>query len=429
LYAREFAAPPASIGIDTWAVDFALLDAAGQLLGNPVHYRDERPAGMMEEVCEQVPRAEIFARTGIQFMPINTLYQLYALTRAGDPQLATAGTLLMVPDLFNYWLTGRTAAEYTNATTTQFFNATTRDWDRDLLAQLGLPAHLLPEVVQPGTVLGELLPAVAAEVGLPGGVPVIAPATHDTGSAVAAIPGLDARSAYISSGTWSLLGVEAPTPVLDERALAHNFTNEGGVAGAVRLLKNITGLWLLEECRRQWQREGRDYSWDDLLDATGRAAPFRSLVDPDAPDFANPPDMPAALRAYCARTGQPTPEEPAALARCCLESVALKYRVVLAALEELVGHRLDIIRVVGGGSQNRLLCQLTADCCQRPVVAGPVEATALGNILLQAIATGQIRDLAAGRAAIADSVTLTRYEPHSSSACDAASARFAALLG
>jgi rhamnulokinase len=354
---------------------------------------------------------------------------LSAQAQAGDPRLAAARTLLLVPDLFNHWLTGRLAAEYTNATTTQFFNASDHDWDRDLLARLGLPAQLLPEVVTPGTVLGGLLPEVATEVGLPGGVPVIAPATHDTGSAVAAVPGLDERSAYISSGTWSLLGVELSAPVLDARALAHNFTNEGGVAGTVRLLKNITGLWLLEECRRQWQREGRVYSWDDLLEAAERATPFRSLVDPNAADFVNPPDMPAALRAYCARTDQPAPDEPGALVRCCLESVALKYRVVLAALEELVGHPLDTLRVVGGGSQNRLLCQLTADSCRRPVVAGPVEATALGNILLQAIATGQIRDLAAGRAAIAASVTLTHYEPHPTSACDAAYARFAALVG
>ena len=426
-YAARFDRPPAGIGVDTWGVDFALLDRAGHLLGNPYHDRDPHTEGVPEQVFARVPRRQIFEQTGIQFMRLNTLYQLFSLAQAGDPQLAAAETLLMMPDLFHYWLTGRKMAEYTDATTSQFFLCRERRWATDLLAQLGLPTQILPPVVAPGTILGELQPDVMAEVGLRQPTPVIAPASHDTASAVAAIPGLDERSAYISSGTWSLMGVEIHEPIINDRALELNFTNEGGVGGTIRLLKNITGLWLVQKCRRRWQRAGQQYSWDELLALADQAEPLRSLVDPDDEAFLSPEDMPAAIRAYCRRTGQPEPGDAGAVIRCCLESLALRCRAVLDALEELTGRRLETIRIVGGGSQNRLLCQFTADACQRPVVAGPVEATALGNVLLQAIATGYLPDLAAGRAAVAASVRLESFEPRGNAAWEEAFARFKRL--
>lgn len=426
-YAAQQTAPLAGVGVDTWGVDFGLLDRNGRLIGNPYNYRDQRTNGMVERVCELVPRSEIFAATGIQFLQINTLFQLYSMVYTADPQLESAATLLMIPDLFHYWMTGRKAAEYTNATTTQMFAGHERRWAMPLIERLGIPAQILPEIVAPGTVLGTLGDQLAAEAGLARGVPVIAPATHDTGSAVAAVPGLDARSAYISSGTWSLMGVEIAQPVVNERAQALNFTNEGGVAGTIRLLKNINGLWLLQECRRQWQREGQNYAWEELLAQAERATPLQALIDPDAPEFMSPGDLPAAIRAYCRQTGQPQPENVGAIVRSCLESLALKYRWVLAALEELTGQRIETIRIVGGGSQNRQLCQLTASACGRPVVAGPVEATALGNILVQAIAAGVIPDITAGRRALAASLHLAHYEPGSTAGWDAAYERFTQL--
>jgi rhamnulokinase len=427
-YTAQDDAPLAGIGIDTWGVDFALLDRAGQLLGNPYHYRDRRTDGMLPVVDGFVHAERLYAQTGIQHLPINTLYQLVSMRQSGDPQLDTADTLLLMPDLFHYWLTGQKVAEYTNATTTQFFDARERRWATDLFAALDLPSQILPRVVAPGTLLGDLLPDVRNAIGLRHTAPVIATATHDTASAVAAIPGLDERSAYISSGTWSLVGVELDQPVLSERARALNFTNEGGVAGTIRFLKNVGGLWLLQECQRQWQRAGQQYTWPELVTLAEAAPPLRSLVDPDAPDFLSPSDMPAAIQTYCQRLGQPAPASVGALVRCCLESLALKYRWVVEALEALTGRRLDTIRIVGGGSQNTLLCQLTADACGRPVVAGPVEATALGNIVVQAIATGHLPDLAAGRIAVAASSPQRLYAPQRSGDWDAAALRFAALL-
>jgi rhamnulokinase len=426
-YAAQGSGPLAGIAIDTWGVDFALLDRNGRLVGNPYNYRDTRTSGMVERVDALLPRERLFAATGIQFLPINTLYQLYSMVAQRDPQLQVAETLLMMPDLLHYWLTGRRAAEYTNASTTQMLDCHSRSWALSLLDELGIPTGLLPEIVQPGTVLGEVRDAVRAETGLRAGTPVIAPATHDTASAVAAIPALDQHSAYISSGTWSLMGVEAAQPVVSARALALNITNEGGVGGSIRLLKNINGLWLLEESRRQWRREGRSYSWNELLDAAARATPLASLIDPDAPQFMRPGDLPGAVAASCHQSGQPEPGDVGALVRCCLESLALKYRLTLDALEDLSGQSISTIRVVGGGSQNRLLCQLTADACGREVVAGPVEATALGNLLVQAIAVGELPDIAAGRRLLAEALPLERYEPRSTERWDAALERFARL--
>lgn len=428
LYAAQHKESLVGIGVDSWAVDFALLDSTGRLLGNPYHYRDRRTQGLPEQVDRYISPHEIFAQTGIQRLPINTLYQLASMRRSGDPQLDAANTFLMIPDLFHYWLTGRKVAEYTTATSTQFYDAIKQTWATELLETLGIPARILPPVIPPGTILGSLLPEVREEIGLEADAQVIASASHDTASAIAAIPDLDARSMYISSGTWSLVGVELDQPILSERARELNFTNEGGVAGTIRFLKNLGGLWLLQECRRLWQREGRDYSWPELVELAGQSAPLRSVVDPDTPDFLNPQDMRVALKAYCKRTDQPEPESVGEFVRCCLESLALKYRWVLNALEELLDRNLETIRVVGGGSQNEVLCQLTADACGRTVVAGPVEATALGNIVVQAIATGHLPDLAAGRRAIAASVHQTIYNPALSSDWDNAYSRFAKLM-
>jgi rhamnulokinase len=429
VYTGQFDSPLAGIGVDTWGVDFALLDAAGHLLGNPYHYRDRRTNGLMELAFQQIPRHQIFEQTGIQFMQLNTLYQLFSMAQTNDPQLNMADTLLMMPDLFHYWLTGRKATELTIATTSQMFDIRKRQWAVELLIRLGIPTHFLPPVVPPGTVLGDVRPELMTEVGLHQPVPVIAPGSHDTASAVAAIPGLDAHSAYISSGTWSLMGAEIPQPIINNQVLAHNFTNEGGVNNTTRLLKNLTGLWLLQESQRQWQREGHHYSWDELLALSEDAEPFRSLVDPDSPDFLSPGDMPAAIRAYCRRTDQPEPSGVGAVVRCCLESLALKYRWVMEALEALTGRQLKTIRIVGGGSQNRLLSQFTADVCKRLVVTGPVEATALGNILLQVIATGHLPDISAGRQAIAGSFDQQHFEPMSTRAWEKAFGRFSELLG
>ena len=434
-YASQHTAPLAGIGLDTWGVDFGLLDKHGHLLGNPVHYRDARTTGMLEHACASVPRHEIFAETGLQFLQLNTLIQLISMRVQGDAQLDMAHRLLLMPDIFHYWLTGAQIAEYTIASTTQMLRATDRTWARDLLARFALPTDIYPEIVMPGTVIGPLLASVRAEVGLAATVPVIAVASHDTGSAVAGIPGLDAQSVYLSSGTWSLMGVETAQPIINERALALNFTNEGGVGGTIRLLKNITGLWLLQESRRQWEREGNSYSWPALLAAAEAAPPFKAVVHPDAPDFFEPSSMVDTIQAYCRRTGQTPPETVGEVVRCCLESLALRYRWVVNALEDLLssvdgqpGARLRVIRVVGGGSQNWLLNQFTADACQRAVVSGPAEAATLGNIMLQAVATGHLSSVAEGRAAIAASAPQEHFEPRAGAGWDEAYGRFLRLV-
>ncbi len=426
LYRREHGTTLDGIGLDTWGVDFALLGADGALLANPRHYRDPRTDGMLEAAFERVPREEVFAATGIQFMQINTLYQLLAMRLGGDPTLDAARTLLMIPDLFNYWLTGVKACEFSDATTTQFYNPRRCAWAKPLLERMGLPTDILPPVIQPGAVVGPLLPGVAEEVGL-GDVTVIAPACHDTGSAVAAVPARGEDFAYISSGTWSLMGVEETEPVITPESLAFNFTNEGGVCGTFRLLKNIMGLWLVQECRRTWAGLGREYSYAELTAMAAEAPAFGPLVEPDCHDFLAPGDMPARIRAFCARTGQAAPETEGATVRCALESLALKYRWVLEKLEVMTGRTLRAIHVVGGGSQNALLCQLAADATGRPVVAGPVEATAMGNVIMQALARGHIGSLAEGREVVRRSCEVVTYEPQPHAAWDDAYARFLAI--
>jgi len=414
---------PAGVGVDAWGVDFALLDRRGALLGNPYHYRDRRTEGMMEEAFRRVPRQEIFERTGIQFMQINTLYQLLAMVVGGSPALEVAETFLTIPDLFNYWLSGRAVCEFTSATTTQFYDPRAGAWATSLLERLGLPTGFLPEVIPPATSLGPLAPFVAEETGV-GEVPVIAPACHDTGSAVAAVPASGQGHAYISSGTWSLVGVEVREPVITPQSLASNFTNEGGVCGTFRLLKNVMGLWLVQECRRAWAQEGEQHSYEELARVAQAAPPFAALVDPDDPSFLRPPDMPAAIRDYCIRTGQRPPQDRGATVRCALEGLALRYRWVIERLEEMQGRPIRAINVVGGGSRNRLLCQLTADATGRPVVAGPAEATAVGNIIVQALALGEVSSLSEARALVRRSFDLATYEPRERASWDEAYARF-----
>jgi rhamnulokinase len=404
----EQMAPLSCLGLDTWGVDFALLDGNDQLVGNPYHYRDPHTDGMLEKAFELVSRNEIFERTGIQFMQINSLFQLLAMK--GSATLEDARTLLMVPDLFNFWLTGRKANEYSNATTTQFYNPQLKGYDGDLLAKLGLPTDIYPEIVPPGTKLGTVLPRVAEDTNL-SSILVIAPACHDTGSAVAAVPMENPKAAYISSGTWSLVGVEVREPVITPQSLAYNFTNEGGVGGSIQLLKNVSGMWLVQECRRIWKAQGVNYSWGEIIALAEEAQPFAQLIDPDHADFLNPPDMPAAIQMFCARTGQPVPENHAAILRCIFESLALKYRWVMEKLEELLGYQLEVVHIIGGGSQNGLLCQLTADACGKPVIAGPVEATAIGNALVQAISLGYLGSLPEGRQLVANSFPLKDYQP------------------
>jgi rhamnulokinase len=416
-----------SLGVDTWGVDFALLGRGNTLLGNPRHYRDPHTEGVMEEAFARVPRQEVFRQTGLQFMRFNTLFQLLALQRDRSPLIDVAETLLFMPDLFHFFFTGVKVNEFTDASTSQMYDPTARGWAYGLVQAFGLPANVLGTIVPPGTVLGPLRAAVAAETGLQP-VPVVAPASHDTGAAVAAVPASGASWAYISSGTWSLMGAELPAPLIDEKVQQFNFTNEGGVGGTIRFLKNIMGLWLVQECRRAWERAGRTYSYADLMQLAAAAPPFVSLVDPDDPSFILPPSMPAALADFCRRTGQPAPTEPGAVVRCALESLALRYRWVLDRLEELLGRRLDVIHVVGGGCQNTLLCQLTADACNRPVHAGPVEATAIGNVLVQALGLRLLGSLAEGREVVRQSFEMATYQPQDPATWEGQYRRFLGLL-
>jgi rhamnulokinase len=400
-------------------VDYGLLDRTGALIGNPYHYRDQRTDGMVEEALRRLPRERIFDLTGIQFMQLNTLYQLFSMVVQQSPLLQTAATLLTTPDLLNYWLTGRKACEFTMATTTQCYDPRRCEWSQPLLEALSIPTRIFPEVVQPGTVLGEVLPDIAEEIGC-GRVPVIAPACHDTGSAVAAVPAEVQHFAWISSGTGSIMGAEASDPIVNAASLKYNFTNEGGVNGTWRFSKNIMGLWLVQECRRTWARAGEDLSYTEIARLAAEAEPFRSIIDVDAADFFQPGDMPARIQKYCARTRQPVPETKGAIVRCALESLALKYRWVLDRLEEMLGYRLDPIHIIGGGTQNRLLNQLTADATDRSVVAGPIEATAIGNVLMQAVALGHLKSLDEARAVVRHSFKPETYEPQPSKQWDVA---------
>ena len=397
------------IGVDAWGVDYALLGERGELLQNPYHYRDRRTEGVMEQVFQKVPREDIYRITGIQFMPINTLYQLYAAQRDTASILAAARQLVTIPDLFNYWLTGKAVCEFTNATTTQMVDPVHRVWARDLIQKIGLRADLPSPIIEPGTIIGHLLPGVASDSSLIA-TPVIAPACHDTGSAVAAIT---ARSgtAFLSSGTWSLIGTELDAPVLTSAALKLNFTNEGGVNGTTRLLKNVMGLWMLQGCRNTWSAQGQNGSYEELVELARREPGFAQLVDPDDELFLRAADMPGAISQFCSKTHQPAPSRQGAYVRCVLESLAMKYRLTLRKLEQVCEQRIKQVRIVGGGSKNRLLNQFTANATGRTVLAGPAEATALGNIAIQVLATGEAASLEEVRAIVDRSFPTEVFEP------------------
>ena len=398
----------ASIGIDSWAVDYGLLDSTGALLGNPVHYRDERTDGVAEQVVKRLGADRLYATTGLQQLPFNTLYQLVAA--AGTPQLAAADTLLMIPDLIAYWLTGARGAEVTNASTTQVYDLRARSWSADLIADAGIPAHLFPPLISPGDRIGETAD----------GVPVTAVGSHDTASAVVGVPAAGEHFAYISCGTWSLVGVELTAPVLSEASRLANFTNEAGVDGTKRYLRNVMGLWPLQEALRGWG----DADLPSLLAAAAREPAFAAVVDLDDPAFLAPGDMPARIADACRRTGQAVPASPAAVVRSILDSLALAHRRAVAQAQELSGRHVDAVHIVGGGARNELLCRLTADACGLPVLAGPVEATALGNVLVQARAAGDAPgDLPALRRLLTDTQDIVRYEPRGDDAPWRAAAR------
>jgi rhamnulokinase len=391
------------VGVDTWGVDFGLLDGDDRLIEPPVAYRDSRTSGVMERFLERVPATDVYRRTGTQFLPFNTLYQLAAMDEAGDEALARARRLLLMPDLLHHRLCGRAVTERTNASTTQFLNVETGRFDRDLVRAAGVDPDILPEIVEPGTILGE----APRDLGL-GNVPVVAPATHDTASAVAAIPARGDDWACVSSGTWSLVGVETARPVATEEARRAKLTNEAGVGGRTRLLRNVMGLWLVQRLRAAFD-DTMDYA--EVTRRAEEAAPLRSLVDPDAPRFLDPPSMPDAIAAACREAGQPVPDSPGAFVRCALESLALRYREIVDDLERIRGIPIRRIHVVGGGSRNALLCRMTAGATGRPVVAGPVEATSAGNALVQAMALGHCASLEEARRIVRDSFDPVTYDP------------------
>jgi rhamnulokinase len=415
--------PLLSLGVDTWGVDYGLLDGDGRLVEDPISYRDERTSSALETLFSRVPRDEVFARAGIQILPLNTLFQLVAHSEAGLPPRARR--LLLMPDLLHFHLCGRAVAEYTNATTTQLVNARTRTWDPRLVDAAGVPAVLLPEIVPAGTKLGPLRPALAAELGLPG-VPVVAPATHDTGSAVVGAP-LEPGWAYISSGTWSLVGLERTEPLLGNDVAAANFTNEGGGFGTIRFLKNVMGMWILERCRLEWQVAGHAVDWDELLPRAASLPEAPAVLFPDDPRLFNPPSMLEALAAQLAETGQAPEREPARLTRVILDALALRYASVLATAARLSGQAVAGVQIVGGGSRNAYLNQATATAAELPVRAGPVEATALGNVLVQAIAAGRFASLAEGRAHVQAACDLERYSPRPTPIWQALRRRYAEL--
>lgn len=391
---------PLSIGVDTWAIDFVLLDAQGNLLSNPVMYRDSRTDGMMDVAFTKVPKREIFAQTGIQFMQINTLYQLLSMAEAKSPILDQAATFLTIPDLLNYWLTGEKVCEFTNATTTQMFNPQAATWATEMLVQLGIPTHIFPEVVQPGIKLGEYE-----------GIPVIAPATHDTGSAVAGVPTQNANYAYISSGTWSLVGVEVPDAIITDDAFMANVTNEGGLDETYRLLKNVMGLWILQQCRATWAADGHEYSYSDLVELAGQAPSLQFLFDVDDARFLTAGDHPQHIQDWCAENNAPVPQTHGEIVRCVLESLVLKYRAVIDTIEALAGQSIEVIHIVGGGTQNTLLNQFTANATGKTVITGPIEATVLGNAAVQFIANGVLADITQARAVIAAMGETKTYQP------------------
>ncbi|MEZ6133864.1 MAG: rhamnulokinase family protein [Pirellulaceae bacterium] len=414
--ASRFGDKVVSVGADTWGVDYVLLDVNDDQLGPCISYRDARTQGVLEQAFVRMSREEIFAHTGLQFMSINTAYQLLAMRLEDSPQLDIAERFLMIPDFVHWQLSGEKCNEFTNASTTQLLNPQTCQWSSEVIRALELPESIFSTPLQPGENLGKITSTIANHTRLSRDVDVILPATHDTGSAVLAVPANSFAQSkpdwcYISCGTWSLMGVELASPNMGDAVRMFNFTNEGGVQGSVRLLKNIAGLWIVQQCREQWKREGHEWSWDHLTQLAEKAPSLSAVIDTDDPIFAAPENMPEAIRNFCRRTGQQPPESPGAIVRCAIESLVLRYRLVLDYLEQIIGGRLLTIHMVGGGVQNRMLCQLTADACQRDVVAGPVEATAIGNIMMQAIGSRQLGSILEARQLVRNASDIEHYHP------------------
>jgi rhamnulokinase len=424
--AEESNTRPASVGIDTWGVDFGLLSRDGCILGLPHGYRDSRTDGAMESFFRKIPRERVYELTGIQFLQFNSLFQLEAMVRDGSSLLDVATDLLFMPDLLNYLLSGIKKTEFTFATTSQLYNPIKKSWEEEMLSALGLPLSLMQEIVQPGTIIGETAADISNEVGLEP-ILLVAVATHDTGSAVAAVPAGGKGWAYISSGTWSLMGIEIEEPIINEQSLQLNFTNEGGVGGTFRFLKNIAGLWLFEECRRIWSKK-RNRDYDDLIASAEHAEPFAALIDPDWNGFLSPPHMPEAIRRFCRETRQAVPDSSGSLVRCILESLALKYRFVLEQLRQLSPEPIDRIHIIGGGVRNKLLCQYTANATALPVIAGPVEATAVGNIMVQALSAGCVGSLDEMREVIGRSFEPEKYEPQNAKEWEMAYNKFQSIM-
>lgn len=407
------------IGIDTWGVDYGLLDKNGELLSNPHHYRDTRTDGMYDAAFSIVPKEKIFEDTGIAFNWFNTLYQLLSEKLRGSTALKNADKLLFMPDLFNYFLTGEKRCEYTIASTSQMLDAKKRVWAKDLLGKMGISDNIYADMVYPGEWIGTLKEELAAELGVEK-IPVVAVASHDTGSAVVSVPTESDDYIYISSGTWSLMGVELDAPMVTKEALEHNFTNEGGAEKTIRFLKNIMGLWLIQESRRQWDREGELLSFDELEQQAKAAEPFASLIDPDYHEFQTPGNMPERIREYCRKTGQKVPETKGEIIRAIAESLAFKYRSTIEGMEEVTGKRYDVINIVGGGIKDKMICSFTANATKRKVLAGPVEATSIGNVIMQGVAMGAIKDLKEGRRIVKNSFPTDVYVPTDSDKWDAA---------
>lgn len=408
------------MGIDTWGVDFGLLDKNGDLIGNSIHYRDERTVGMMEEAFKVMPREQLFGRTGLAFLNFNTLYQLLALKHANSPMLDIADTMLMTPDLMGYFFTGCKATEYTIASTGQLIDPVTRDWARDVIRAFDLPEHLFTKIEQPGTVRGYLKDELMNEVGC-GRIPLLNTASHDTASAVATVPAQGENFACISSGTWSIMGVELKTPLTRPEVMNSGYSNEGGINGTARLMKNIMGLWIIQECKRDWDRQGRSYSFAQIAAMAENAQPFMSIINVDDPEFMAPGHMPDRIVEYCRRTGQAVPEDDAQIARIVFESLALAYRYAVESLEnDILGHGVDALNVVGGGSQNVLLNRFTASALGKPVIAGPGEATVIGNLLVQAMALGEIGSLSELRQVVRASFDTREFLPEKGLDWDAA---------
>ena len=412
-----------SIAVDTWGVDFGLLDEDGRLLENPVHYRDARTTGMLKESFGLIEEERFYQITGNQFMEINTAFQLLSLVKKRPKLMERAKKMLMTPDLFNYLLCGVMKTEYSIASTSQLLDARKREWSKEVINALNIPEEIFTPIVPSGTTIGQLSREICEELGLDP-VDIIAVAGHDTQSALAAVPTDEKDFIFLSCGTWSLLGTELEEPIINEKSAGYNITNEGGYANKATFLKNIIGLWLIQESRRQWSREGSEYSFSLLEEMAGEAQKFKCFIDPDAPEFVPSGNIPRRIREYCKKTGQEVPETPAEITRCINESLAMKYRYSLEQIAECTGKEYKTIHIVGGGVQSTLLCQMTADSCNCKVVGGPVEATVFGNIALQFIASGDIKDLSAVRKVISASSEITNYEPANSAQWDAAYSRF-----